>query len=124
ALSIDVRTPSETEKAEPDWYQQYTIIAPPSTIDNNIALQGEPNEDFSLNWADAGRWRFSIDLTSRPDSSPLPREEMSAGATFQITPRFSVGGDVSLGGQELEQSTPWNNEDVETGVRFRSAFRF
>jgi hypothetical protein len=49
---------------------------------------------------------------------------MSAGATFQITPRFSVGGEVNLGGQELEDSSLWNKEDVETGVRFRSAFRF
>lgn len=124
AISIDAPMPSETEKAEPDWYRQYTIIAPPSTIETNPALQSAPSEDFSLNWSDAGRWQFSIDLTSRPDDSPLPREEMSAGATFQITPRFSVGGDVSVGGQELETGSPWNNEDVETGVRFRSAFRF
>ena len=124
ALGIDAPTLSETEKAEPDWYRQYTIIAPPSTVEHNRALQSAPSDDFSLNWADAGRWRFSIDLTTRPDDSPLPREQMSAGATFQITPRFSVGGELNLGGEELEDSSLWNNEDVETGVRFRSAFRF
>ena len=124
AISVPVPTISETSRAEPDWYRQFTIVAPPSTFENNPALQTSPNQDISLNWADAGRWQFSIDLTSRPEDSPLPREQMSAGATFKITPRFSVGGDLSVASSELEKTQVFTGEDVETGVRFRSAFKF
>lgn len=124
ALDMDAPTLSETDKAEPDWYRQFTIVVPPSSVEDNLAIQSSPSEDFGLNWAEAGRWQFSFDMRSRPKDSPLPREEMSAGATFQITPRFSVGGDVSVGADELEEGTDLNGDDVEAGVRLRSAFRF
>ncbi|MEO0784588.1 MAG: NtrZ family periplasmic regulatory protein [Pseudomonadota bacterium] len=123
-LEIDAPTLSETDAAVPDWYRQFTIAAPPETLESNPALQSGLTEEFSFNFSEGTRWRFSIDLTTRPDDSVLPREEMSAGATFQITPRFSVGGDVSVGADELEDRSDWTGEDVETGVRLRSAFRF
>ncbi|MEM9739595.1 MAG: NtrZ family periplasmic regulatory protein [Pseudomonadota bacterium] len=123
-LAIDPPMPSETSAAVPDWYRQFTIAAPPVGFENNPALQGGITEEFSFNFNEGNRWRFSIDLTSRPDASVLPREEMSAGATFQITPRFSVGGDVSVGADELEDRTDWTGQDIETGVRLRSAFKF
>lgn len=123
-MVIEAPTLSETEVAAPDWYRQFTIAVPPSTIENNPAIQSGLTEEFSFNFNEGRRWRFSIDLTTRPDDSVLPREEMSAGATFQITPRFSVGGDVSVGADELEDRRDWTGEDVETGVRLRSAFKF
>ncbi|MEO0818596.1 MAG: NtrZ family periplasmic regulatory protein [Pseudomonadota bacterium] len=123
-MSIEAPTPSETAAAEPDWYRQFTIAAPPAGLETNPAIQAGPSEEFSFNFNEGNRWRFSIDLTTRPDDSVLPREEMSAGATFQITPRFSVGGDVSVGADELEDRTDWTGQDVETGVRLRSAFKF
>ncbi len=123
-LDIDAPSISETESAEPEWYRQFTIAAPPASPEESPAYAGVPSEEFSFNFSEGNRWRFSIDLTSRPEESVLPREQMSAGATFQITPRFSVGGDVSVGADELEDRADWNGDDVETGVRLRSAFRF
>lgn len=123
-MVVEAPTLSETEVAAPDWYRQFTISVPPSALENNPAIQSGLTEEFSFNFNEGRRWRFSIDLTTRPEDSVLPREEMSAGATFQITPRFSVGGDVSVGADELEDRTDWTGQDVETGVRLRSAFRF
>lgn len=123
-IGLDAPTLSETEQAEPDWFRQFTVQGPPAQIENNPAIQSGPSEALRFSLIDAGRWQFSLDLTSRPEDSPLPREEMSAGATFQITPRFSVGGDLSVGADELDRTTPWADPDVETGIRLRSAFRF
>ncbi|MEM1106833.1 MAG: NtrZ family periplasmic regulatory protein [Pseudomonadota bacterium] len=123
-LNIDAPTLAETEAATPDWYHQFTIAAPPDTTGETAALRNLPSQELSFNFNEGSRWQFSIDLTSRPSASALPREEMSAGAMFQVTPRFSVGGDVSVGADELEDRSDWSGEDVETGVRVRSAFKF
>lgn len=123
-ISLDMPMVSETEAATPEWYRQFTIVAPPTVADTSPTFQGGFTEEFSLNFSEGDRWRFSIDLTTRSEDSLFPREEMSAGATFQITPRFSVGGDVSVGADELEDGSDLRGQDVETGVRLRSAFRF
>ena len=66
----------------------------------------------------------NLDKVSRTDLSPLPREEMQAGATFRITPRFSVGGEVSVGADELNDTSTWESREVEAGIRLKSAFKF
>ncbi len=73
------------------------------------------------------RWELSVDKFTRLGTSPLPREEVQAGATFKITPRFSVGGEVSIGAEELNElndSARWENQSVEAGIRLKSAFKF
>jgi hypothetical protein len=88
--------------------------------------QAEPSEDVSMQFSGSDRWEFRIDKLSRPSAnlSPLPRQEMQAGATFKITPRFSVGGEVSVGADDLNAVSTWEDREVETGVRLKSAFKF
>jgi len=116
---------SADAEPQPDWYRQFTLNAPTTRIEvPDSALQSEPDTDLRLEWRQTGRWQFSVDLRSRPGQSPLPREEMSAGATFSITPRISIGGDVSLGAEELNGPAALSGEELETGIRLRSAFKF
>ena len=63
-------------------------------------------------------------MTSRDERSPLAREEMRAGANFRITPRISVGGEFSIGADELDDTTKWQEQQLEAGIRLRSAFKF
>ncbi|MEM0985706.1 MAG: NtrZ family periplasmic regulatory protein [Pseudomonadota bacterium] len=107
----------------PAWYQQFTVTDP-GFVTPEAALEGYTQKDLKLQWLKTGRWELTLDLTSRNDLSALPREEMAAGATFQITPRISVGGDLSVGAQELDDQSEWENQDIEAGIRLRSAFRF
>jgi len=124
-LSISVDDGQPSESVHPDWYRQFTLVQPDKgEIETNPAIQSVPDDDLRLEWLNSGRWEFSIDLRTRPEDSPLPREEMSAGATFQITPRFSIGGDVKLGADELDDSSKWREQALETGIRLRSAFKF
>jgi hypothetical protein len=125
SLSVSLSGSAESEPALPDWYRQFTLAQPDKgEIETNPAIQSAPDDDLRLEWLSSGRWEFSIDLRSRPEDSPLPREEMSAGATFQITPRLSIGGDLSLGAEELNDTSQWREQALETGIRLRSAFKF
>jgi hypothetical protein len=110
---------SETEKAAPEWYRQFTLNSP---SEQTPIWQGAPSKQVKLAWIEGEKWQLSVDLTSRPDGSPLAREEMRAGADFRITPRISVGGVLTLGANDVDQSL--QSEEIETGIRLRSAFKF
>ncbi len=116
-------TISDTDQAAPDWFQQFTF----SSNDIQSPLwQVEPAKTFSLAWSKGERWSVSVDLTSRDERSLLPREEMSAGADFRITPRISVGGEFRIGSDPIENpNQPLIQEErFEAGIRLRSAFKF
>ena len=112
---------SETEKAEPDWYRQFTLNSP---TDQTPIWQGAPNREVRLAWVEGEKWQLSVDLTQRPDGSPLAREEMRAGADFRITPRISVGGVLTLGANDEKSLQQLQSEELEAGIRLRSAFKF
>ena len=120
-IELSPPTVSETEKAQPDWYRQFTLSSP---SDTTPIWQGAPSKEVRLAWIKGDRWQLSVDMTSRPEDSPLAREEMRAGAEFRITPRISVGGELTLGATELDELQQLQNETIETGIRLRSAFKF
>ena len=120
-IELSPPTVSETEKAQPDWYRQFTLSSP---SDTTPIWQGAPSKEVRLAWIKGDRWQLSVDMTSRPEDSPLAREEMRAGAEFRITPRISVGGELTLGATELDELRQLQNETIETGIRLRSAFKF
>ena len=78
----------------------------------------------AFQWGGIGRWKMNLHMVTRPEESPLPREEMRAGASYQFTPRFSVGGQVSVGAQELNDVSTWEEQEVEAGVQLKSTFKF
>jgi len=121
---IDMPAPtlSETEKAQPDWFQQFTFST--REIDENPLVDVEPSKKLKLAWVKGDRWNVSVDMTSRNELSPYPREEMSAEANFLITPRISVGGEVRIGADELNRVGSDQESQVEAGIRLRSAFKF
>lgn len=124
AIRIEAPTLSETNAARAEWYRQFSEAKP---AENRPQWQAEPSQDFSMRLGGDSRWELSLDKFTRLGASPLPREEVQAGATFKITPRFSVGGEVSIRADELNElndSARWENQDVEAGIRLKSAFKF
>lgn len=114
-------TISETDQAEPEWFQKFSFN---STQFTSPVWQTEPAQTFNLAWIKGDRWSLSLDLTSRDADSPLPREEMLAEAEFRITPRISVGGELTIAAEELDDTTQWEDQEIEAGIRLRSAFKF
>ena len=116
-------TLADTNAAKPEWFKRFST----ESIDfgSEAAWQTQPDRrDIKFNLLNGGRWQIGFDIKSRTDDSPLPREEVSAGAKFQITPRFSFGGQVSVGANELDDSRKWEDQQIEAGVRLQSAFKF
>lgn len=120
-IELSIPTLSETVAAESEWYRQFAATKPAET---KPSWQAEPTEDFSMRFGDERRWQLNLDKVSRIGITPLPREEMQAGATFRITPRLSVGGELSVGADELNDSQTWEDREVEAGIRLKSAFKF
>lgn len=121
ALRVDAPTLSETQAARTEWYRQFSEGRP---AESRLEWQAEPNHDFSVQIGQNSRWQLSLDKVTRTGETPLPREEVQAGASFRITPRLSVGGEVRFGTDEVDSSRRWDNSDVEAGIRLKSAFRF
>ena len=120
-LTVQAPSLSESKAAEADWYRQF---AQPKPADTKPVWQPEPTDDFSVQFGGNARWQLNLDMLTRPNSSPLPREQMQAGATFRVTPRFSVGGEVSVGAERLNDTSQWEDSQLETGIRLKSAFKF
>lgn len=89
-------------------------------------------DELALSWQPASKWGLTLDLTSRSQNDFLPREEVTAGVTYQVTPRFRFGGGVTVRGDSLAQSlsspgtTNFSNakDGAEASVRIESAFSF
>lgn len=120
-LTVQAPSLSESKAAEADWYRQF---AQPKPADTKPVWQPEPTDDFSVQFGGNARWQLNLDMLTRPNSSPLAREQMQAGATFRVTPRFSVGGEVSVGAERLNDTSQWEYSQLETGIRLKSAFKF
>ncbi len=121
-IDLPAPTLAETDTAQPDWFQQFTFSTPRTPDNPLVAL--EPSKSLKLAWVKGDRWNLSVDMTERDALSPLPREEMSAEANFLITPRISVGADLSIGADRLDSMNLSEDSEVEAGLRLRSAFKF
>lgn len=120
-MPVSAPTLSETPAARSEWYRQFSEVGP---AESRLRWQAEPAYEFSVRIGRSSRWQLNLDKLTRSDDSLLPREEVQAGATFRVTPKFSVGGEVRIGADEIDGSTRWENQDVEAGIRLKSAFRF
>lgn len=117
-----VETPTLKSNAiQAEWYRNFTAN---TSFGKKPVWQAEPTDDQSFRFGGDARWQLNLDMLKRPSNSPLPSEEMKAGATFRVTPRLSVGGEVSVGAERLNKNLRWEDEDLETGVRLKSAFKF
>ena len=107
--------------AIPDWYQRFS----PNDINEFYdGRTGASERDVQLNIPSSSRWNLQLGLTTREGETGQPREEMWAGATFNITSRLSIGGSVGIGSDDLGPGAEWGSQQVETGIRLQSAFKF
>lgn len=87
-------------------------------------------DQLELKWRPANNWDVTLDLTSRSQNDLFAREEVTAGVNYQVTPRFRLGGGVTVKGDSLAASlsspaTNFGREgSTEASVRIESAFSF
>lgn len=110
------------------WYESFVYRAD-KNFDSQSLLVAPTTEtdEFGLVWGGKGRWGLTLDMTRRQgdDVHILPGEEISAGAFYQFSPRFRIGGGISVGGEQLSKdASRWDDQENETGIRIESAFSF
>lgn len=135
AQSDEVRPPEipfedavgyDADAHAPEWYRTFTL----SDLDTfNSVVRASPINDFGMEWQQGERWTFNVRMRQRIIDGQLtetdqPAEEMTAGASFNLTPRISVGGAISVGSEQIQGGQPIQGQDVDAGVRLRSAFKF
>lgn len=122
--SAGVFTVQELPEGDLNWYRGYAYSA--SDSQDNFVLDAPVETDsFGLSWKGSGRWGLTLDVTRRSENLVLPQEEIGAGAYFQVTPRFRLGGGVRFRGDDVTDAKNWSeDEDRETDVRIESAFSF
>jgi len=111
----------EATDAIPDWYQRFSV---PEANADNLEWAGVTETDVQFNLLNSRRWRLDLSLTSREGDTGLPREEMWAGASFNVTRRLSIGGSVGVGTDDLGPGAEWSEQEFEAGIRLQSAFKF
>lgn len=116
-----IAVPSAQTIEAPNWDQNFTFSESLSFEADSMFL---PEKAQSYQFGGSGRWQMNLERVTRPEDSPLPREEMRAGATYSFTPRFSLGGSVSVGAQELNDVSTWKEQNVEAGVKLKTTFKF
>ena len=108
-----------------EWSKNFTVNDPSLNIESSISGVASWIEKAQIfKFGGDGRWNLDLNVVSRPVESPLPREEMRAGATYKFTPRFSLGGSLSVGAEELDDMSQWKEQEVEAGVRLKTTFKF
>ncbi len=85
-------------------------------------------DQLALSWKPGSNWDVTLDLTTRSQNELFAREEVTAGVSYQITPRFRLGGGVTVKGDSLRESlsnpAEIGREGTEASVRIESAFSF
>jgi len=125
AVEMPVETTADA-KGEPEWFREFSFS---SDGGSETLLTPGSERTWGLTFGSGERWSITVDRKSRDsltEVSPLPREEFSAGAMFRLTSRFSVGGEVKVGADTLdvEEFKLSGEDEVEAGIRLRSAFKF
>lgn len=116
---------AEPVTTSPAWYRQFTFGSEKrSPSDTAPMLWSDEERDYNLSWSATGRLQLHFGMANRPDESPLPRSEVSAGASYDITPRLSLGGQFRVGSDDLEAASRNDQRDVEAGIELRSSFKF
>ena len=110
----DVLAPAERETST------FTFRTPPGS--DLGAWSFNPTTAPSLELSAGEKWRFTLDLDSSLESFDF--EGVRAGAFFNITPRMSLGGALSISDEDdaITRSGAFAGEVPE--VKFESAFRF
>jgi len=134
SLSQPARTSQEAEKPAQSSPFNFGLGLKKDESERSLLAVGPiAKDELELTWKPASNWDVTLDLTSRSSNALpnqlFPREEVTAGVTYQVTPRFRLGGGVTVKGDSVAESlsdpaSRFGKEGSEASVRIESAFSF
>jgi hypothetical protein len=115
------------QTAQAPWYERFTFGSELRDGANAWVPRGESRTAAIV---ESSRWGVTFGVNQEPRAPLAPRAgqsttRASAGAFYQVSPKFRVGGAVTIPDEQLGVSERRNEKKArEPGVKVESAFRF
>ncbi|MBU6371831.1 MAG: hypothetical protein KJS97_03815 [Alphaproteobacteria bacterium] len=110
------------EKSDRPWYDRFTASAGLSDQDKGFTAS---ESRMALSFAPSAKWGVTLNLQNADRTvTAAPKDETSFGAFYNVSPRFRVGGQVSVAGQPITTRLPTAQDQPAAGVKLESAFKF
>jgi hypothetical protein len=113
---------SVAASADAPWFQRFTTSA---GVTNGAHLAPAPSNEQTITWQATDKWGLTLNLRDADRSKLTSRDEATLGAFYHFTPRFRVGGELSVADTPTG-ATPAidDSKDMSAGVKLESAFKF
>lgn len=110
------------EKTDRPWYDRFTASAGLTDQDKGLVVA---ENRTALSFAPSAKWGLTLNVRDADRLAAAPKDEASFGAFYNVSPRFRVGGQLSVAGQPLSVRSPTLPVDqASAGVKLESAFKF
>lgn len=116
------------QTAQAPWYERFTFGSEVRDGANSWVPRGEVKAAVKVD--PRSRWGVTLGVQQDPVTPFTPRNgqasgRTSAGAFYQVSPKFRVGGEVVVPNEQLGVSQSRDrSQRREPGVKVESAFRF
>jgi len=124
ATAAHGQTATATEKSDRPWYDRFTASAGLTDQDKGFTA-GESRT--ALSFAPSAKWGVTLNVRDANRLVVESNDEASLGAFYNISPRFRVGGQLSVAAQQPSirlPVTPAEQQQAGAGVKLESAFKF
>ncbi|MCE2889525.1 MAG: NtrZ family periplasmic regulatory protein [Hyphomonadaceae bacterium] len=121
-------TTSSTQTAQAPWYERFTFGSEVRDGANAWVPRGELKAAVKVD--PRSRWGMTFGVQQDPTTALTPRNGQNsgrtlAGAFYQVSPKFRVGGEVVVPNEQLGVSqSRERSQRREPGVKVESAFKF
>jgi hypothetical protein len=123
-----VQAPAAPQAAQAPWYERFTFGSEMRDGANAWVPRGESRTAAVVD--SRSRWGVTFGVNQEPRAALAPRAgqstaSASAGAFYQVSPQFRVGGTVTIPDEQLGVSQRrGERKPREPGVKVESAIRF
>jgi hypothetical protein len=118
------QTTVAADKADRPWYDRFTASAGLNDQDKGFTA-GESRT--ALSFAPSAKWGVTLNMRDANRLTTEPNDEASFGAFYNVSPRFRVGGQLSVAAQQPTVRlpvSPTEQQQAAAGVKLESAFKF
>lgn len=124
ATAAHGQTPATTEKSDRPWYDRFTASAGLTDQDKGFTA-GESRT--ALSFTPSAKWGVTLNVRDANRLTTESNDEASVGAFYNVSPRFRVGGQLSVAAQPPSVRlpvSPTEQQQATAGVKLQSAFKF
>lgn len=121
-----VSVPNVKPESEIPWHERFTTSTGvvEQYVGPSVSAAGP-----SISWMPTARWGVTVKTNEGQRTTSEVADQASIGAFYHFSPRFRVGGQLSVTGEQPigpreTAENPGSTRDTSAGVKLESAFKF